>query len=63
MVQDGIDVMEDVPFGDGGVGIVGAELFERPVGDVLAAVGAYLCWLRLRPRVPQLRLVFASNVS
>jgi len=40
MVQDGVDVVEDVPLGDGGVAVVGAELFERPVGDVLAAVGA-----------------------
>jgi len=40
VVQDGVDVVEDVPLGDGWVGIVGAELFERPVGDVLAAVGA-----------------------
>ena len=40
VVQDGVDVVEDVPLGDGRVGVVGAELFERPVGDVLAAVGA-----------------------
>jgi len=40
VVQDGVDVMEDVPLGDGGVVVVGAELFESPVGDVLAAVGA-----------------------
>jgi hypothetical protein len=40
MVQDGVDVMEDVPFGDGRIAVVRAEFFERPVGDVLAAVGA-----------------------
>jgi hypothetical protein len=40
LVEDGIDVVEDVPLGDGGVGVVGAELFEGPVGDVLGAVGA-----------------------
>ena len=40
VVQDGVDVVEDVPLGDGGVVVVGAELFEGPVGDVLAAVGA-----------------------
>jgi hypothetical protein len=39
-VQDGVDVVEDVPLGDGGVVVAGAKLFERPVGDVLAAVGA-----------------------
>jgi len=33
VVQDGVDVMEDVPFGDGRVAVVRAELFERPVGD------------------------------
>ena len=40
MVQDGVDVMEDVPLGDGGIAVVRAELFEGGVGDVLAAVGA-----------------------
>jgi hypothetical protein len=40
VVQDGVDVVEDVPLGDGGVVVVGAELNECPVGDVLAAVGA-----------------------
>jgi hypothetical protein len=39
-VQDGVDVVEDVPLGDGGVVVVGAELNECPVGDVLAATGA-----------------------
>ena len=40
MMQHGIDAVEDVPLGDVGVGVVGAELVQRPVGDVLAAVGA-----------------------
>src|SRR6266704_4899575 len=40
MVQNGVDVMEDVPLGDRRVVVVGAESFERPVGDVLAAVRA-----------------------
>jgi len=40
MMQDGVDVVEDVPLGDVGIGVVGAELVERPVGDVLAAIGA-----------------------
>jgi hypothetical protein len=40
VVQDGVDVVEDVPLVDGEVGVMGAELFESPVGDVLAAVGA-----------------------
>src|SRR5450631_1375310 len=40
VVQDGVDVVEDVPLGDGGVVVAGAELFERPIGDVLAAMGA-----------------------
>ena len=40
MMQHGIDVVEDVPLGDVGVGVVGAELVQRPVGDVFAAIGA-----------------------
>ena len=40
VVQDGVDLVEDVPLGGGGFVVVGAELFERPVSDVLAAVGA-----------------------
>lgn len=39
-MQDDVDVVEGVPLGDGGVVVVGAELFEGPVGDVLAAVVA-----------------------
>jgi hypothetical protein len=46
VVQGGVDVVEDVPLGDGGVVVVGAELFEGPVGDVLATVGG--CRLRRR---------------
>jgi len=40
VVQDGVDVVEDVPLGNRGIVVVGAELFEGRVGDVLAAVGA-----------------------
>ena len=40
MVEDGVNVVKDVPLGDGGIVVVGAELFEGPVGDVLASVGA-----------------------
>jgi hypothetical protein len=43
MVQDGIDIMEDVPLGDGRVAVMGPELFKRPVGDVLAAIAAVFC--------------------
>ncbi len=32
VVEDGVDVMEDVLLGDGGVGVVGTELIEGPVG-------------------------------
>lgn len=39
MMQDGVDVMEDVPLGDGRVCVADAKLFERPVGNVLAPVG------------------------
>src|ERR1700676_3762315 len=31
VVQDGVDVVKNVPLGDGGVVVAGAELFERPV--------------------------------
>jgi hypothetical protein len=40
VVQDGIDVMEDVPLADGAVAVADAKLFQRPVGDVLAPVAA-----------------------
>jgi hypothetical protein len=40
VVEKCVGVVEDVPFGDGRISVVGSELGERPVGDVLAAVGA-----------------------
>ena len=40
MVQEGIDVMEDVPFGDGVIPVMGAELLQGPVGEVFPALGA-----------------------
>jgi len=40
VVQDGLDVVENVPLADGGIVVAGAELFERPVGDVLASAAA-----------------------
>ena len=40
MMQDSVDVVEDVPLGNVPVMVVRAEFVERPVGDVLAAVGA-----------------------
>ena len=40
VVEDGVGGMEDVPLGDLVVGVVGAELGERPVGDVLTTVGS-----------------------
>jgi hypothetical protein len=40
VVQDSVDVVEDVPLADGGIVVAGAELLERPVGDVLAPVSA-----------------------
>ncbi|MGB8580113.1 MAG: hypothetical protein WCD47_04785 [Candidatus Sulfotelmatobacter sp.] len=42
VVQDGVDVVEDVPLRDGGVVVLGAELFEGPVGDVLALMASCL---------------------
>jgi len=39
VVQDGVDVMEDVPLGDGGVVVVGAKIVRGPSWNVLAAVG------------------------
>lgn len=67
MVQDGVNVMEDVPLGDGPVGVADAELFERPAGNVLAPVGAVLNpnWYcsELRSYISGtycLRLVFAA---
>ena len=40
MVQQGIDVMEDVPLGDGVIVVMGAKLLQGPVGEVFPAVGA-----------------------
>ncbi len=40
LVQDGMNVVEDVPLGDGRVVVVSAEFFERAVSDVLAGGGA-----------------------
>jgi hypothetical protein len=40
MVQQAIDVVEDVPLVDLLVLVVVAELLQRPIGDVLAAVRA-----------------------
>ena len=42
MVQQAVDVVEDVPLADRVVAVLGAELRQRPVGDVLAAVAAVL---------------------
>ena len=39
-MEDGVGGVEDVPLGDLVVGVVGTKFGERPVGDVLAAVGA-----------------------
>jgi hypothetical protein len=39
-MEQGVGEVEDVPFGDGVVGVVLAKLGEGPVCDVLAAVGA-----------------------
>jgi hypothetical protein len=41
VVQQAVDVMEDRPLVDRQVLVVVAELLHRPVGDVLAAVGAF----------------------
>ena len=40
MVQQGVDIMEDVPLGDGVIVVMGAELLQGPVGEVFPAVGA-----------------------
>ena len=42
VMEEAVDVVEDVPLGDGVVAVVGAEAIEGPVGDVFAAVGAVL---------------------
>ena len=40
MVEQGVDVVEDVSFGDCLVLVVPSELPQRPIGDVFAAVCA-----------------------
>ena len=40
MVQETVVVAEDVPLGDGVVGVVGSEFRQCPIGDVLLSVGA-----------------------
>ena len=40
VMQHRIDVMKDVPLGDGRIVIMRPELLQRPVGDVLATVAA-----------------------
>ena len=42
VMQQAVDVVEDIPLGDGVVAVVGAEAVEGPVGDVFAAVAAVL---------------------
>ena len=42
MVQETVVVAEDVPLGDGVVGVVGSEFRQCPIGDVLLSVGAVL---------------------
>ena len=41
-MQQAVDVVEDLPLADRLVAVVGAELGQRPVGDILAAVAAVL---------------------
>ena len=40
MVQDAIRIVEDVPLGDGIVAVMHAEVLQRPIGNVFAAVSA-----------------------
>jgi hypothetical protein len=40
VMQHGVNTVEDVPPGDGALGIASAELLKDPVGDVLAAIDA-----------------------
>ena len=42
VIQEGVDVVEDVAFGDGVVVVVRPILCQRPIGDVFAAVCAIL---------------------
>jgi hypothetical protein len=39
-MQDGINVVENVPLADRGIVVAGTKLFERPVSDVLRPVAA-----------------------
>ena len=40
VVQEAVDVVEDIPLGDGVVAVVGVDAIQHPVSDVLAAVVA-----------------------
>jgi len=40
VMEDRIDIVEDVPLGEGGGRVATAELFQCPIGDVLVAVAA-----------------------
>ena len=40
VVEDGVGGVKDVPLGDLVVGVVGAELGKRPIGDVFSTIGA-----------------------
>ena len=42
VMQQAVDVVEDIPLGDGVIAVVGAEAVQRPGGDVFAAVAAVL---------------------
>ena len=42
MVQEPVVIVEDVPFGDGVITVVGSEFRQCPIGDVLLSVGAVL---------------------
>ena len=38
MVQEGVVIVEDVPFGDGIIAVVVSEFRQRPIGDILLSV-------------------------
>ena len=42
MVQERVVIVEDVPLGNAVITVVGSEFCQRPIGDVLSAVGAVL---------------------
>ena len=42
VVQEPVVIVEDVPLGDGVVGVMGSEFRQRPIGDVLLSVCAVL---------------------